>query len=257
MFSAERRQRILAVVRSNGAVSVRELAGLTGTSEVTVRRDLRQLEADGQLARHHGGAVMVGGGTAHEPSYTEKAQVAAEEKAAIADAAISLVEDGDAVIVGAGTTTQAFARRLSRFRELTVVTNSLAAAQVLSRARGVEVFVTGGHLRGPINALVGGQAEHVLAQMRTPKAFLSGNGLTFDHGLSTPNIVVANVDRAIAAAARELIVLADHTKIGQDAMVQTVPTSHISTLVTDKMATAEQLHGFRKAGVQVIVAKGG
>ena len=242
------------MVRANGAVSIHELAKLTGTSEVTVRRDLRQLEADGQLTRHHGGAVMVGGGTAHEPSYTEKAHVAADEKSAIADAAVSLVGDGDAVIIGAGTTTQAFARRLTRFRELTVVTNSLPAAQVLSRARGVEVFVTGGHLRGSINALVGGQAEQALAGMRTPKAFMSGNGLTVDHGLSTPNILVANIDRAIAAAAREVIVLADHTKIGQDTMVQTVPTAHISVLVTDGMAPADQLDGFREAGVRVIVA---
>src|SRR5690606_14873535 len=159
-------------------------------SEVTIRRDLRALEVEGQLSRRHGGAVAVGG-SVHEPSYTEKTHVAAAEKLAIAEVAASLIEDGDALVIGPGTTTQALALRLVRFRELTVVTTSLLVAQALARARGVEVFVTGGSLRGPIHALIGGTAEQALAGLRTPKAFLSGNGLTVEHGLSTPNLHMA------------------------------------------------------------------
>jgi DeoR/GlpR family transcriptional regulator of sugar metabolism len=252
VFAVERRQAILTTVRAHGAVSIHELARLTGSSEVTVRRDLRILEVEGQLSRRHGGAVVLGG-SAYEPSYAEKAHVAAAEKAAIAELAATLVEDGDALIVGAGTTTQALARRLVRFRELTVVTNSLLVAQALARAHGIEVFVIGGSLRGSIHALVGGSTEQALSGLRTPKAFLSGNGLTAEHGLSTPNMLVASVDRAIMAAARQVIVLADHTKIGADTMMQTVPTSRIAVLVTDDKAPADELARFEEAGVDLRV----
>jgi DeoR/GlpR family transcriptional regulator of sugar metabolism len=253
VFAAERRQAILAMVRANGAMSMRELARVTDASEVTIRRDLRALEADGHLSRRHGGAVAVGG-SVHEPSYTEKTHVAADEKAAIAEVAAGLIEDGDALVIGPGTTTQALARRLVRFHELTVVTNSLLVAQALGRARGVEVFVTGGTLRGPTHALVGGSAEQTLAGLRTPKAFLSGNGLTVEHGLSTPNLHTATIDRAIVATARQVVVLADHTKVGVDAMVQTVPASQITTLVTDNGVPAAELGRFRAAGIDVRVA---
>lgn len=253
MFAAERRQRILDLVRSSGAISLRELARQVSTSEVTVRRDLRALEAEGLLDRRHGGAV-VSGGLSHEPSYSEKAQVAAEEKAAIAELAVSLVSDGDALVIGAGTTTQAFARRLTRFTELTVVTNSVLVAQELARARGVEVVLTGGLLRGSIHALVGSMAEQALAGVQSTRAFLSGNGLTVDRGLSTPNVIVAGVDRAMAAAAREVVVLADHTKVGVDAMMQTVEPAGIAHLVTDSRAEPGHLEGLRAAGITVHVA---
>ena len=255
MFAAERRQRILELVRSSGAISLRELARQVRTSEVTVRRDLRALEAEGLLDRRHGGAVRPGG-LSHEPSYSEKAHVAAEEKAAIAELAVSLVSDGDALVIGAGTTTQAFARRLTRFTELTVVTNSVLVAQELARSRGVEVVMTGGLLRGSIHALVGSMTEQALAGVHSTRTFLSGNGLTGDRGLSTPNVIVAGVDRAMAAAAREVVVLADHTKIGVDAMMQTVEPSGITHLVTDDRAGAEHLDELRAAGVTVHVAVG-
>jgi DeoR/GlpR family transcriptional regulator of sugar metabolism len=253
VFAAERRQRILELVRSSGAISLRELARQLSTSEVTVRRDLRALESEGLLDRRHGGAVLPGG-LAHEPSYSEKAHVAAEEKAAIAELAVSLVSDGDALVVGAGTTTQAFARRLTRFSELTVVTNSLMVAQVLARARGVEVVMTGGSLRGSIHALVGSMTEQALSSVQSTRAFISGNGVTAERGLSTPNVAVAGVDRALAAAGREVVVLADHTKIGVDATMQTVPPSGIAHLVTDDRADPTHLAELRSSGVQVHVA---
>lgn len=256
MFAAERRQVILDLVRTNGAVSLRELAGRVQTSEVTVRRDLRYLEGQGLLDRRHGGAVAVGA-LSHEPTYSDKAHLAEAEKSAIADEAAALVEDGDALVIGAGTTTQALARRLVRRSDLTVVTNSLLVAQALARARGVDVVMTGGTLRGSIFALVGSAAEQSLFGLRTARAFISGNGLTAERGLSTPNTLVAGVDRAIALAAEEIVVLADHTKVGVDTMVQTVPAARIDRLVTDDRADAQQLAGLRDAGVTITVCPSG
>ncbi|MFC5829865.1 DeoR/GlpR family DNA-binding transcription regulator [Nonomuraea insulae] len=254
VFAAERRQRILELVRANGAVSLRELAQSVHSSEVTVRRDLRALESEGLLNRHHGGATMPGE-LSREAGYAHKVSLESAEKAAIADLAGALVEDGDAIVVGPGTTTQEFARRLARHSELAVVTNSLLVAQVLAGSPRIEVMLTGGTLRGSILALVGSAAEHSLAGLRVRRAFISGNGLTAERGLSTPNMQVAGVDRALAAAAEEVVVLADHTKIGVDTMVQTVAPDRIDHLVTDDSAARDVLDELSARGVRLHVAQ--
>nr|WP_083975216.1 DeoR/GlpR family DNA-binding transcription regulator [Kitasatospora mediocidica] len=258
MFAAERRQLILEMVRANGAVSLRELARVVQTSEVTVRRDVRALEAEGLLDRRHGGAVLPGG-FSREPGYPQKTHLAAAEKSAIADLAATLVEEGDAVVIGAGTTTQELARRLARVPGLTVVTNSLLVAQALAHANRVEVVMTGGTLRGSNYALVGSGAEQSLQGLRVTKAFISGSGLTAERGLSTTNMLSASVDRALVQSAAEVIVLADHTKLGADTMFQTVPTDAITRLVTDEHTaghdpTARELDALADCGVQVSVA---
>lgn len=252
MFVAERRQAILELVHVRGVVSLRDLAVAVHSSEVTVRRDILALESDGLVDRRRGGAAMPGG-LSHEQSYRQKTLVAASEKVDIADFAASLVDEGDAIVIGAGTTTEEFARRLIRMKDLTVVTNSLLVAQVLARS-AADVVMTGGSLRGTTYALVGGAAEHSFAQVRVRRAFLSGNGLTVDRGLSTPNSHVAGVDRAIAAAAQEVVVLADHTKLGVDTMFQTVPMSGIAHLVTDGGGDSAFLKAVGAAGVQVHAA---
>ncbi len=248
------------MVRANGAVSLRELARVVQTSEVTVRRDVRALEAEGLLDRRHGGAVLPGGFT-RESGFPQKSHLATAEKTAIADLAASLVEEGEAVVVGAGTTTQELARRLARIPGLTVVTNSLLVAQALAHANRVEVVMTGGTLRGSNYALVGSGAEQSLQGLRVTRAFLSGSGLTAERGLSTSNMLSASVDRALVQAAAEVVVLADHTKLGTDTMFQTVPTDLISRLVTDEPPAhddraATELQALADQGVQIAVAGG-
>ena len=255
MFAPERHQAILEIVRAERVVSLPELARRTATSEVTIRRDLRYLDAKGLLHRGRGGAMALDA-LSHEPTYSEKAQLESAGKAGIAEAAAALVADGDAIVIGAGTTTQALARKLLRHAEVTVVTNSLLVAQALAEARDVDVVMTGGTLRGSIFALVGSAAEQSLSALHTSRAFISGNGLTAARGLSTPNAQVAGIDRAMVAAAREIVVLADHTKIGVEAMFQTVPPERISWLITDPRADAGELAELRDIGVKVEIAQG-
>lgn len=246
------------MVRANGAVSLRELARVVQTSEVTVRRDVRALEAEGLLDRRHGGAVLPGGFT-RESGFPQKSHLATAEKTAIADLAANFVEEGEAIVVGAGTTTQELARRLARVPGLTVVTNSLLVAQALAHANRVEVVMTGGTLRGSNYALVGSGAEQSLQGLRVSRAFLSGSGLTAERGLSTSNMLSASVDRALVQAAAEVVVLADHTKLGTDTMFQTVPTDLVTRLVTDEPPAhddraATELQALADQGVQIAVA---
>ncbi len=251
MFAAERRERILELVRENGAMALRDLASHVRASEVTVRRDVRVLEAEGLLDRRRGGAALPGRPD-HEHSGPHTSGMATPERLAIATAAARLVHDDDAIVLGAGT--EALARELTSRQDLTVVTNSLAVADVLADAPGVEVVMTGGTLRGYVRALVGSAAEQSLAGLRVHQAFVSGNGVTAQRGLSTPNPAVASVDRALVGCAEDVIVLADHTRIGADTMVQTVPPEHIGHLVTDNHADPEVLMTLEDMGSLVHVA---
>jgi DeoR/GlpR family transcriptional regulator of sugar metabolism len=256
MLAVERRRRIAESIRSRGVVSVSEMASTLGTTEITLRRDLRAMAREGLVVRTHGGAVQPAG-LGHEPSYSEKVSQAGSEKAAIARLALGMIRPGDSILLGPGTTTLALARLLTSIPELTVVTNSLLVAQALMEAPRVEVIITGGALRRSIHALVGPAAEDSVRSLRASQAFISGNGFTAERGLSTPSPLVAATDRALAGAAQQVIVLADHTKIGEDTMCQTVPTARVHTLITDSIARPAEVEAIRAKGVEVRVAEVG
>ncbi len=254
MLPAERRLLIAERIRSRGVVSIAALAEHLGTSEITVRRDLRFLSEQGLAVKTHGGALLPSGLT-REPPYSEKATTAAQEKEAIARVAAALIRPGESVILSPGTTTLALARVLRHLQDLTVVTNSLLAAEALMAATGVEVFVTGGQLRRSIHALIGPDVEDAVRPLRVSRTFISGNGMTAARGLSTPNPLVAAADRALAAAAERVVVLADHTKVGVETMCQTIPLELIATLITDHSADQRELRAIQDAGVEVLVAE--
>jgi len=254
MLAAERRRLIAESIRTRGGVSVAEMAHALGTTEITLRRDLRSMAREGLLVRTHGGAVLPAG-LGHEPSYSEKAHQAAVEKAAIAQEAMKLVRPGDSILLGPGTTTLALARLLNASPELTVVTNSLLVAQALMEAPHVEVILTGGTLRRSIHALVGPAAEDSVRSLRASQAFISGNGFSAERGLSTPSPIVAAMDRALAGAAQQVVALVDHTKIGQETMCQTVPAARVDMLITDSRARGRELDAIAAAGVEVRIAE--
>lgn len=249
----QRRQRILDLARARGTVSARDLAGAIGVPEVTIRRDLRAMAAEGLLERTRGGATIAPA-LAHEPSSQEKSMAAPAEKAAIAEVAASLVRDGESVLLGPGTTTLALARLLVHRRNLTVVTTSLLVPPVLVANPSIEVVLTGGTIRVAIDALVGPATEWVLRNLRADYAFLSGAGFTAERGLTTPNLLVATTDQAIVAAAHRVVVLADHTKVGNDAMFQTIPATRADLLVTDREADADEIARLRELGIEVRLA---
>lgn len=251
MIAAQRRNLILDSVRLEGAVSIRELARRLNTSSVTIRRDLAFLHSAGLLTRTHGGAVA--DQSTRERSYSEKVGQAMAEKMAIGRFAANLVDDGDVVIVGPGTTTEAFAHSLRERSGLTIVTNSLPVAESFVSSPENQVIMTGGTLRGSIRALVGEATSRTLRGIHADKTFLSGNGLVSDFGLSTPSMIVADSDSAMAAAAREVIALVDFTKFGLRSAIQTVRTASITRIVTDGSTPSADVESFRSLGVHVDV----
>jgi DeoR family fructose operon transcriptional repressor len=177
------------------------------------------------------------------------------EKQAIAEEALRLIQPGDSIVLGPGTTTLCLARLLPRVGDLTVVTNSLLAAEALAGATSIEVVVTGGTMRRSIHALVGPGTEQALRGLRLSWGFMSGNGVNAARGLTTPNLLVAAADQAIAAASRRIAVLADHSKLGYETMCLTVSPERMDILITDAAADPTELRELRAAGVEVRVAE--
>ncbi|HYN95787.1 MAG TPA: DeoR/GlpR family DNA-binding transcription regulator [Pilimelia sp.] len=256
MLIAERRRRILDHLRLRGYASFRDLADALGASESTVRRDLRAMADEGLLRATRGGAGPLDGADAREPGPSRPDPVPAE-RSAIAATAAALIEPGSAVLLGPGRTTRELARRLTTVGPLTVVTNSVLVTTTLldaGDAGDVDVVLLGGALRRSIQACVGPITEQNLRELRGAQVFVSGEGVTVERGLTTPNVFAAATDAALVAAARQVVVLADHTKLGRDTMCQTVPTARMDVLVTDAGADAAQVRALAAAGVDVRLA---
>jgi DeoR/GlpR family transcriptional regulator of sugar metabolism len=247
-----RRDQILDRLRTAGNVLVGDLALDLATSEMTIRRDLKLLEAEGLVRRVHGGALLVPS-RAYEPTFREKSRQFVDEKRRIGAAAAALIEPGDTIILSPGTTTMEVARHMTGVRNVTVITSAVNIAAELAGDPDLHVIVTGGHLRGTTYALVGSLAEENLRGLHVNKLFLGGNGLTVEHGLTTPDLSVATTDRALLRSAERVIVTVDHSKIGRTTMCQTAPIEDVHLLVTDSGIVAEQRRAFERAGLEVLV----
>lgn len=214
MLPESRRDAIVEAVNRERVVRVADLAEALGVSPMTVRRDIEILEDAGQVQRIHGGAKLPGGPSTDEPGFELKSTQYMAEKMAIAQEACALVQEGMAIGLSAGTTTWALARLLAKHKKLTVVTNSVYVAEVF-RTPGstVTVILTGGE-RTPSDALVGPLALQSVRSLHLDQLFMGVHGVDLDAGFTTPNLLEAEMDRALISAARRVVVVADHSKWG-------------------------------------------
>lgn len=244
MLPAERRRRILDVLDRDGTARVTDLAGELNVSEMTVRRDLDALQDDEALHKVHGGAVARHS-RGEEPRSSAKATRETAEKRAIGATAAHLVEDGMTVAISAGTTTLEVARLLRDRDSLTVVTNSVPIFVELTdpdaalRRTPPTVVLTGG-TRTPSDALVGPVADAALASFRVDLTLLGVHGLDIEAGLTTPNLAEAATNRKLVEIGRTLVVVADHTKIGEVGANVIVGLDRADTLVVDDGVTDVQ-----------------
>lgn len=235
MLATQRREIILAAVERAGGVRVSELTEFLGVSDMTVRRDLEQLEAYGWLRKVHGGAVLAASST-EEPGFEAKSFMQQPAKRAIAARAVTLVEPTTAIALSAGTTTWMLARGLQGTTQpLSVVTNSTAVADILSaggQPSQMSVVLTGG-VRTPSAALVGPIADRVIASLHVDRLFMGVHGMDARAGYTTPNLAEAQTNQALIASARQLIILADSTKWGNVGLADFGPLSIADVLITD------------------------
>jgi DeoR/GlpR family transcriptional regulator of sugar metabolism len=245
MLARQRQSVIVEELRRAGSARVSELTQALGVSDMTVRRDLDVLARAGLVEKVHGGAVLPGAPSSHEPGFDAKSAREQGAKEAIARIAATLVVPGTAVGLSAGTTTFALARLLRDVAGLTIVTNSMRVASLFTESSlgarnsaGTSVVLTGG-VRTPSDALVGPVADLAIRSLHVDELFLGCHGIDPVAGLSTPNLAESETNRAFVQAARRVTVMADHTKWGIIGLSSFANLEDADTLITDGGLPAE------------------
>jgi DeoR/GlpR family transcriptional regulator of sugar metabolism len=249
MVDPSRHRRIADAVQDAGELSVAELASLTGTSDMTIRRDLDVLSAQGVLERIRGGArtLLLRG---EEPPFALRRTDAVEAKQRIAEAVSALIADGESVVLDSGTTCVEVARALHD-RRLTVMPLSLHAVGTLTDARAITLLVPGGQPRPEELALVGPLAEASIAALRFDTAVLGCCALSPRDGLTAHDLADAAIKRAAMASARRVIAATDSSKLTRTALAFVSPASTLDAIVTDRFAPDDIVAEFEAAGVVV------
>lgn len=253
MYAEERQQEIVRLARSNGRVDVATLAGTLQVTTETIRRDLTVLERAGVLRRVHGGAIPAER-LGFEPALATRDSVLIHEKERIAATALAEVPSEGSIILDAGSTTARLAEVLPTDRELTVVVNSPVIATLLGSRPNLNVLLLGGRLRARTLATVEDWALRALADLYVDVAFLGTNGCSVRRGLTTPDPAEASVKRAMIAAARRAVLLADHTKLGNDHFARFGSLTDLDLIVTDSGVEDGLAVELESAGVRVVQA---
>lgn len=245
----ERLGAILEELSDGGAVDVAVLSERLGASPATIRRDLVFLDEQRLLTRTHGGAVAQG--VAYELPLRYKAGRRQDEKRRIAAEAAARVSEGMVIGLTGGTTTTEVARAVVDVDRLTVVTNALNIASELAIRRNVKLVVTGGWARSESYELVGPIAEASLAGLNLDIAFLGVDGIAAGAGLTTHHEIEAHTNQALVEHARQIVVVADGSKVGRLAFARICPLECVGELITDAAADPTALAAIRDVGVAV------
>ena len=254
--AGKRREAIAQQLGREHIVRVAELSQCFGVSEVSIRRDLERLERQGLLQRVHGGAVAVAVDTGSDkPASAPIPHL--DEKRRIGRAAAALVRPGDRLLFDSGTTVLEVARALSNglvgTDSLTAITCSLPIVQDLGHCPGIHMLLLGGIYLPEHRIVTGPQTLESLRGLHADKMFLGADGMTLSHGVTTANVLEAEVDRAMAKATQEVILVADSSKIGGIGLTSIMPLERVHKLITDAGAPADFVSALRDAGVDVIL----
>jgi len=245
-----RQKRIIELIQRDRHVRVLDLSALFEVSEITIRRDLALMEKENLLERTHGGAISTTR-IFKETKYSNRSDLQRENKDAIAKRAAELIQDGDTVFINGGSTTFHLFRYVRRKNVKLVTTNAGCIGQVVNP--GIELIVAGGQYYPESNSFYGGFTTGILNQINASKAILGVHGISCRYGLTTPMPYAAEATRLMIERTRgEIIVVADHTKIGLVSDYVTVPANRINTLVTDWLPEQDYIKDFESLGIKVI-----
>lgn len=255
MYPEERQQAISALIASRGRSSVISLSERFGVTTETVRRDLAILERLGLIRRVHGGAVPASALTVSEPVLAEREGTRTDAKDRIGKRAADVLPPaGGSIMLDAGTTTSRLIQSIPTDRELTIITNSVPIAARLATLPAITLHLLGGHVRGVTQATVGDDALRSIANLRVDVALVGTNALSIEHGLSTPDPQEAAVKRAMVRSARQVVVLADSSKIGRECLVSFAPADLVDVLITDSDLNRSDHDELIQHGIEVVTA---
>lgn len=249
--AAARKTRIREQLATTPGVTIAELAQSFGVSEMTIRRDLTDLERNAEIQRTHGGAVL-SERMMLEFDYRERRELNRVAKAAIAAEARKLIQPGDRLILDTGTTTFELATLLCDGENLTVITPSLAVASELQHASGVEVILLGGVIREGSPDLTGPATEHCLELFSADIVFQGADGLGLDGKIYNTDLRLARVDKLMRKVATRSCILADHTKIGHTALACSGTFEEVDIFITTTAAPVSALNRYRRQGAKIV-----
>jgi DeoR family transcriptional regulator of aga operon len=253
----DRADRIVQLLRERGSLSVEEICVGAGVSQITARRDLGDLEDMGLLRRTTGGAVplepLLYEPFRYDSTFREQLERSAAEKRHIGWAAAGMVRDGETIACTAGTTTTQVMRCLRHRSDLKLklVTNGVNIAMELGQLKHLDVFLTGGHMRGDWFSLAGGDAIRTMRQYFVDTAFIGVNGIDPELGLTCFNADEAVLNAVMVEQAKRRIVVADHTKVGVVATHRICPLEAVHLLITDSGASNEEVAPYAARGIEV------
>ncbi|HTP02973.1 MAG TPA: DeoR/GlpR family DNA-binding transcription regulator [Anaerolineales bacterium] len=249
----ERQKQILSTVAKQGRLSVAQVVRQFAVSEATARRDLGFLASQGKVQRVHGGVIAIEQAPPELP-ILQRTSEEAEEKARIGRIAAELVGENETVFLGSGTTVLEVARNLRDRRHLTVITNSLPVLNMLAGKNEITIISLGGMLRDSELSFIGHIAEQALAEIRADKVIVGTRGISLEHGLSNDYLQETFTDRAILRTGREVIIVADSTKINRVSTALLAPLHSVHMIVTDSKADRKFLQAVKKQGIKITVA---
>jgi DeoR family transcriptional regulator of aga operon len=250
----ERRQKVLDLVEKQGRVTVEELVRRFGVSAVTVRADLDALSRSGAVLRSHGGALKRVGALQDVP-INVKETLHHGEKVRIGHAAAQMIRDNEIVMMDSGTTTAEIARLIKflKVKSLTVITNALNIAMELANLPHVRVIMIGGILRQMSYSLVGPHAEHTLKNLNADRLFLGVDGLDPEIGLSTPDVLEAQLNAMMIRVSREVIVVADASKFARRSLSVIAALDQVHKVITDDNVSPEMVAALKARNIEVII----
>lgn len=250
--TSERRESILSKLREFGSVAVIQLSDEYGVSKVTVRNDLDSLEKKGLLIRSHGGAMQKTSTT--ESVNSVKGNLHVDEKKAIAKAGVTYINNGDSLIIGAGTTTEQLVRLLEKIDKLFVITNGLNILLAMPRNDNISIVSTGGNLHQNSLSFYGSLAEESIEKYHVNKMIVGIDGLNIEAGITTHSEHEARFYKAMLKATDKCIVLADSSKLGKVSVHKIMPCSDIDILITDKNISDEYREYLENLNIELIIA---
>ncbi len=252
MFAEERKQEILKLLQEQKKIVVPQLCDYFGVSASTIRNDLRELEGKQLLKRTHGGA-MLSMKMGWESLPESRGNRMAKQKRAIAEAALERIEDGDCIALMTGTTVFELVQLLPARKNLRIVLNDIQFADWLEKNTDFDVLLLGGYLRRNYHFVTSPIPNELLRMINIDKFFISCNGVSFERGITTPDLNTATMAKEIAEVSNEKIVLSDSSKIGRVAYAQIADIKGIDELITDEGIEAEDVELFQKE-ISVTVA---
>ena len=252
LFMQERKVKILELLSERNKVTVSELCDLFKVSGGTIRSDLNDLDASGLLVKTHGGA-MKKTKAAFEPRTVEREIDELPAKERIAEEALGLIEDGDVILLDAGTTVFELAKRLAHRKNLFVVTNDTQTANYLEKIEGISTFLIGGMLRQGFHCIVGTLGVDMLSKITVDTAFMSTNSFSVTKGAMSPDLQQSEIRNKMSESASRVVLLCDRTKIGKTSFAQSIPIDRIDVLITDSLSREDSAQ-LEEAGVRVIIA---